>query len=69
MLQPCLRFCFSQKKKINLEAKPGIHAAEERMGKGLHPPLKQVGLGEGTEELKSLGTTWNQALVDVQDKK
>lgn len=38
---------------------------EDWMGKGLLPPLKQVGLGEGTEELKSLGATWSQALVDL----
>lgn len=64
MLQPCLWFCFSQKKK-HLQAKLGIRAAEEQMGKGLLPSLKQAGLGEGTEVLKSLGTTWSQALADL----
>lgn len=38
---------------------------EEQMGTGLLPPLKKVGLGEGTEELQGLGTTWSQALVDL----
>lgn len=41
---------------------------KERMGEGFLPPLKQVGLGEGAEELKSLGTSWIQALVDLYSK-